>query len=424
MIYSNSLLSTKEYQQLIIYWNTTQADFPKDKTITQLFEAQVTKSSNAIALVFEDKQLSYQALNIQANQLAHAIQQHYQSQTGAALQADTLIGLCVERSLEMVIGILAILKAGGAYVPIDPQYPQARIEYILVDTRTPLVLTQKNVLADKPYLKKQDRQVLCLDTFDCSKFEHTNPPSFATPESLAYVIYTSGTTGQPKGVIVEQCGVNNLAGYLATTLGIKTSTRVLQFASITFDASVYEWAGTLLNQGTLIILPNEEMPPQVDLNKILRNYKINVVTLPPTILEVTSPRNLPDLHTVVTAGSTCSTQLVQRWSKTKKIFNGFGPTEGTVQCSMARLYPTATITIGKPAPNIELYVLSQSMQPTPIIVPGELYIGGVGLARGYLNQAELTQERFIDNPFVTPQDKAQGKNLKLYKTGDVVRWHL
>ncbi|NMG10981.1 non-ribosomal peptide synthetase [Brasilonema sp. UFV-L1] len=410
-------LSSEKYNQIIYEWNQTDKAYPQDKTIYQLFEAQVAKTPDNIALVFEDQQLTYRQLNAQANQLARHIRAQYQHITGKPLQPETLIGLCLERTLDMVISILAVLKAGGAYVPIDPAYPQARIDYILEDISAELVLTQRGFTR----LMASVHQIVVEESFYTNDSEF-NLPACSRATDLAYVIYTSGTTGRPKGVMVAHQSLNNLVYIQQDKFNITSESKVLQYANYVFDASVSEIFVTLLSGACLDIIPANIRQDAHLVTKYLKDRYITSATLPPALLNIMPYEHLATLKTLIVAGETCPLVVMQQWSQGRQFLNAYGPTESTV-CATAHEYQHGDLNtnIGKPLANIKIYILDSSLNPVPINAIGELYIGGAGLARGYLNRPELTQERFIDNPFATTADIAQGYT-RLYKTGDLVKW--
>ncbi|MCL1472480.1 non-ribosomal peptide synthetase [Argonema antarcticum] len=403
------LLTEFERQQLAA-WNNTQTDYPKDACIHQLFEEQVERSRNAIALVFEDKQLTYQELNQRANQLAHHLR-------NLGVEPEVLVGICVERSLEMVVGILGILKAGGAYVPLDPAYPPERLTFMLEDASVPVLLTQAKLVESLP---KHQGRVVCIDTDweVIQRQSEENPEYSLKPDNLAYVIYTSGSTGKPKGVLVAHSGLSNLATAQIQIFNVQPNSRVLQFASLSFDASVSEIFMALVGGATLVIGTRESLLPGADLIQLLRDYAIATVTLPPSVLALLLPEELPTLQTIIVAGEACSPDLAAKWSLGRRFFNAYGPTESTVCATIAEYTDRhkSLLPIGRPIANTQVYILDAQLQPVPIGIPGELYIGGAGLARGYLNRPDLTEQKFIPNPF------SNEPNSRLYKTGDLVRY--
>ncbi|MEH2104792.1 amino acid adenylation domain-containing protein [Nostoc sp.] len=450
------LIAEDERQQLQ-NWNQTKTDYPLNQTLVELFETQVAKNPNNLALVFESQSLTYQQLNQKSNQLAHYLIQNHQ------IQPDTLIGICVERSLEMIIGVLGILKAGGAYVPIDPNYPKERIEFMLEDSGTSVLLTQSFLLDQLP-LAKLKHQIICLDeeTFNSALTNNAvgnllsnltpnpfptsvgeqeskplslwgkglergsknklhiasdNPNPQSTPDNLAYIIYTSGSTGRPKGVMIEHRAIVNLSLAWAETFQVKHHSRWLQFGSFSFDLSIGEIA-TALSAGACLYLANKEtLLPSQTLVDWLRDRKISHLTLPPSALSVLPQASLPDLQAVIVGGEACPAELVAEWGAKRRFFNCYGPTESTVIASISSCEPNGKKpSIGQPLSNIRIYILDAHHQPLPPGIPGELCIAGVGLARGYLNRPDLTADKFIEVELF-------GKIERIYKTGDLARWN-
>ena len=419
------LLSEVIEYQLLVEWNQTQADYPKDACIHQLFEAQVEKTPDAIALAFEQQQLTYWELNQRANQLAHYLR-------NLGVKPETVVGICVERSLEMVVALLGILKAGGAYVPLDPAYPQERLAYMLSDSQVSVLLTTEELGKKLP---EHQAYVLELDTDWGTIIQESqkNPVTEVKPENLAYVIYTSGSTGKPKGVLVTHKGLCNLAEDQIRLFDVQVGSRVLQFASFSFDASIWEIVMALASGATLCLGTSASLLPGEALIQLLRDQGITHLTLPPTALAVLSPEELPALHTIIIAGEACSPELVAKWSQNRRFFNAYGPTESTVCATVYECKDAGQKTpIGRPIANTQIYILDSKEQLVPIGVPGELHIGGVGLARGYLNRPELTAQKFISNPFdkskqtaptASKTDRTYGEQKsKLYKTGDLARY--
>jgi len=408
---SNLSWLTKADQKQLELWNQTNRNYPQDKTLVDLFEEQVKSYPNNIALVFEWQSLSYQELNQKANQLAHFLHQNYQ------IKPDTLIGICVERSLDMAIALLAVLKAGAAYVPVDPSYPEERIKYILENSKISLLLTQ-SFINDKlsGFFSELSAQLINLDRLDFESLPCHNLSLQTKPNDLVYVIYTSGSTGKPKGVMVEHKGLCNLVLTEIETFGVHPSSRVLQFASFSFDACIWEILMALGAGATLYLGTKEALMPGLPLMERLRDYAITHITLPPSALAVLAWENLPLLQTIIVAGEACSPELVKKWSQGRNFFNGYGPTEGSVCTAIAKCTPfDEKITIGRPIPNVQVYILDPHLQPVPIGVPGELHIGGAGLARGYLDRPDLTAEKFIEVNLL-------GKTERIYKTGDLAKW--
>ena len=330
----------------------------------------------------------------------------------------------------MIVGILGILKAGGAYVPLDPEYPQKRIQFMLKDSGTSVLLTQSFLLDQLPIAEQQNPcQVICLDQESFSSELTDNPSPQSTPNNLAYVIYTSGSTGRPKGVMIEHQALVNLSLAWCKTFQVQSQSRLLQFGSFSFDLSVAEIATTFVS-GACLYLPNIEtlLPSQV-LVDFLADHKISHSFLSPSALSVLPQATLPDLQYLSVGGEASSAELVERWGTGRRFFNAYGPTESTVAATIAICQPNGRKPpIGRPIANAQIYILDSHLQPVPIGVPGELHIGGAGLARGYLNRPELTQEKFIPNPFdnskfkIPYRNAKDGQNSKLYKTGDLARY--
>jgi amino acid adenylation domain-containing protein len=403
------LLTEFERQQLAV-WNKTETDYPKDACIHQLFEEQVEKSPNAIALVFEDEQLTYQELNQRANQLAHHLR-------NLGVGPEVLVGICVERSLEMIVGLLGILKAGGAYVPLDPAYPPERLAFMLEDASVPILLTQARLIKSLP--KHQGRTV-CLDT-DWEIIERQSEENLISEvkfDNLAYVIYTSGSTGKPKGVAIEHRNAVALLDWARQVFTSEDLAGVLASTSICFDLSVFELFVTLSWGGKVILAENA-----LHLPTLSAAHDVTLInTVPSAIAQLVRMDGIPSsVRTVNLAGEPLPNKLVQQvyeYNTVQQVFNLYGPSEDTT-------YSTYTLvkkggneppSIGRPIANTQVYILDAQKQLVPIGVPGELYIGGAGLARGYLNRPELTAERFIPNPF------SNELGSRLYKTGDLARY--
>ncbi|MEG3918021.1 amino acid adenylation domain-containing protein [Microcoleus sp. T3_A4] len=404
-----SILTAIEQHKLLVEWNQTQQDYPKNLCIHQLFEAQVEQTPDAVAVIFKEEQLTYRELNAKANQLAHHLQ-------GLGVKPETLVGICVERSLEMIVGILGILKAGGAYVPIDPAYPSERIAYMLDDSQLPVLLTQEKLVSSLP---EHQAQIVCLDS-DWEKIStesELSPTTGVTSENLAYVIYTSGSTGKPKGVLVAHRGLCNLAQGQIKLFDVQPDSRVLQFASISFDASISEIVMALCAGAILCLGTRESLQPGNPLLRLLQEQKITHLTLVPSALAALPSEELPALENIIVAGEPCPPSLATQWAKGRRFFNAYGPTESTVCATVAQCFEGMDVLpIGRPIDNTQVYILDPHNQPVPIGVPGELHIAGVGLAKGYLNRPELTDEKFIPNPF------SNEPGSRLYKTGDLARY--
>jgi amino acid adenylation domain-containing protein len=416
------MLTEPEKHRLLVEWNDTGRDYPKDKCIHQLFEEQVERTPEAIAVVLEDQELTYGELNRRANQLARYLRK-------LGVGSEVLVGTCMERSLEMIVGLLGILKAGSAYVPLDPNYPVERLDFMLTDAHVSVLLTQSGLLKDggsrihdgdrrSSNLDRQMRRI-CLDVDwqMIARESDANPESITTADNLAYVTYTSGSTGSPKGVLIEHRGLCNVAEEQARHFCVNPSDRVLQFASSSFDASIFEVVLALTAGATLYLGTPETLLVGSALADFLRLHEITIATLPPSVLATLSPRELPALRSLCVAGEVCPSTLVGEWAVDRRFFNLYGPTEATIWATVAEYDGTnARVSIGRPIANTEIYILDAQRNPVPIGVAGEIYIGGVGLARGYLNQPELTAEKFIHHSF-------GGEPVRrLYRTGDLARY--
>ncbi|BAY99677.1 amino acid adenylation domain-containing protein [Tolypothrix tenuis PCC 7101] len=410
------ILSTTEQQKLLIEWNHTQTDYPKQACIHQLFEAQVEKIPDAVALVFNEQQITYKDLNSRANQLAQYLQI-------LGVGAEVLVGICVERSIEMVVGLLAILKAGGAFVPLDPAYPQERLAFMLSDTNVSVLLTQKDLVSKLP---THNASVICLDKNWDAIFQNSqdNLTTNVTAENLAYVMYTSGSTGTPKGVCVIHRGVVRLVK--ETNYAQLTDNEViLQLAPISFDASTLEIWGCLLNGGKLVIAP-PHTPSLEELAQIIQHNQVTTLWLTAGLFHLIVDEKieaLKSLRQLLAGGDVLSVPHVQKFLQTVEncqLINGYGPTENTTfTCCYsitAPLQPGASIPIGRPIANTQVYILDDNHQQVAIAEVGELYIAGDGLARGYLNRPDLTAEKFISHSF------DDNSPTRLYKTGDLARF--
>ncbi|MEK4372260.1 amino acid adenylation domain-containing protein [Paenibacillus sp. FSL R5-0473] len=401
------MLSEDEKFQLIQSFNDTEKDYPRDRTIHQLVEEQAKRVPEATAVVFEGQRLSYAELNERANQLARTLR-------SVGVLPNQLVGLMVRRSLETVIGILAVLKAGGAYVPIDPEYPEERIRYILENSNAQLLLTQRELLQQVPF----EGTVLALDDKQAYSDDGSNLEAASGPHDLAYVIYTSGTTGKPKGVMLEHRGLVSLKLMFADRLGITEHDRIVQFASLSFDASCWEVFKALYFGAALYIPTAETILDNRLFESYMNEHAITAAILPPTYSAHLNPDRLPSLTKLVTGGSAVSAEFVQQWKAKVHYFNAYGPTEASIVTTLwdadEQQPERRVIPIGRPLSNHQIFILDAHLQLVPPGVDGELCVAGVGLARGYLNQPELTAEKFVEHPF------APGE--RLYRTGDLARW--
>ncbi|MCA2762227.1 MAG: amino acid adenylation domain-containing protein, partial [Microcystis sp. M151S2] len=449
------LLTKVEQQQLLIAGHNTQVDYPADKCIHQLFEEQVERTPNDVAVVFEEQQLTYNELNRRANQLAHYLQ-------SLGVKPDELVGICVERSLEMIVGLLGILKAGGAYVPLDPDYPQERLSFMLEDSQVKVLVTQAKLVESIP---EHQAQLICLDT-EWEKIAQnipSNPESGVKPDNLTYIIYTSGSTGKPKGVLVNHANVVRLFAATDSWYHFNSNDVWTLFHSYAFDFSVWEMWGALLYGGRLVVVPYLVTRSPEAFYQLLCQEKVTILNQTPTafrqLIQVeeslkgsfpplsrgvrgdrsSTTDNDLSLRLVIFGGEALEINSLQPWfnrhgDQCPQLVNMYGITETTVHVtyrplSMTDLDSTASV-IGCPIPDLQVYLLDQYLQLVPVGVPGEMYVGGAGVTKGYLNRPELTTERFIPSPFEkdevippTPLNKGgtQG-GAKLYKTGDLARY--
>ncbi len=477
------LLTEAERQQLLVAWNATATDYPRDATVHQLFEAQAAQTPDAVAVAFpstgfakhpkapaeragfgEGEQLTYQELNRRANQLAHYLRER-------GVGSETLVGICVERSLEMVVGLLGVLKAGGAYVPLDPTYPQERLAFMIEDAGVRVLLTQSHLLERLEIKRKTQnvtRNTLCLDidweqiAQESDQNPVTDPAAStgggATPDNLAYVIYTSGSTGVPKGVMVPHRALVNHALAMMEVFGLGPGDRLLQFISLSFDASAEEIFPTLLGGATLVLSHPEVAITGADFLQLCEQQEITVLHLPASfwhqwVDELTAgelPVRVP-LKTLLVGGEAPAVDRLKAWShlvgRPIRFLNAYGPTEATITttfyetvCDEEFTSGLSRIPIGRPIANVQTYLLDGQGRPVPIGVPGELHVGGAGVARSYLNRPELTAERFIPDPFAAPiplpasgapttpsvpsliGGGTGGVGTRLYKTGDLARY--
>lgn len=406
------LLTAAELHQQLVEWNHTQTQYPQDKCIHQLFEEQVEKTPDAVAIVFENEQLTYRELNQRANQLAHYLQK-------LGVQPEAPVCICVERSLEMIVGLLGILKAGGAYVPLDPGYPQERLEYIKQDVRSPLLLTQHKL---KLQLFDEAAQVICLDT-DWEKIKQHSQENLVTVSNqgkLAYVIYTSGSTGNPKGVEIAHGNVVNFLNAMQQTVELQQQDVLLAVTTLAFDIAALEIFLPLIIGGRVAIASREVVSDGVQLSALLLNSQATVMQATPAtwrMLLAAGWQGNKQLK-ILCGGEALPRQLAnQLLQQCHSLWNLYGPTETTIWSTVHQVeFGDKPVSIGRPIANTQVYILDSQLQPTPIGVPGELYIAGAGIARGYWHRPELTDQRFIDNPFTIESEQ------KLYKTGDLARY--
>ncbi|MEM1394270.1 MAG: amino acid adenylation domain-containing protein, partial [Cyanobacteria bacterium P01_H01_bin.150] len=419
------LLSQKERRQLLSEWNNTVKEYPTDKCVHQLFEQQVEKTPNAVAVSFAGEELTYIELNQRANQLAH----HLQS---LGVEKEALVGICLQRSIDMVVSVLAVLKAGAAYVPLDPNYPPERLSYMLSDSAVTVLLTHSSLQSSLP---QNQAFPVCLDT-DWGTIEQHSQENInldkLNSDNLAYVIYTSGSTGQPKGVLVAHNSLVNAYFAWEDVYQLKNQARKhLQMASFSFDVFAGNLARALCSGGTLVLCPISHLLDAAKLYELMVAQEIDCAEFVPAVI-----RNLMEyLHEtnqnlnfmkVMIVGSDSwyieeHEKLRDLCSEQTHLINSYGVTEATVDSSYFdnicnKKHGENLVPIGHPFANTQMYILDKQLQPLPIGVPGELYIGGDGLARGYLNRPQLTSEKFIQSPF------DDSKSKRLYKTGDLARY--
>lgn len=413
-----SLLTASEQEQLIFKFNQI-ADYPQDACLHQLFEQQVQLTPNVSALTHQSEELTYRQLNQRVNQLAHYLQKQ-------GVTEETLVALCLERSINMVVGILAILKAGGAYIPLDPSYPVERLNFMLSDSQAPVLITQQEILEK---ISLSSAKSVCLDIHkdEIAQESQENPISTSKADNLAYIIYTSGSTGTPKGVLGTHRGTVNGLHWLWKTYPFTPGEVCCQKTAISFVDSVWEIFASLFRGIPTVIINNATVQDPQLFIEALAHHKVSRIILVPSLLRLLLDnyshltKKLSQLKLWITSGEALSVKLAQTFRElipSAKLINLYGSSEVSAN---ATYYDTSllqdqanSVPIGRPIDNTQVYVLNSHLQPTPVGVVGELYVGGDGLARGYLHRPELTQERFIDNPFLP--------GTKLYKTGDLVRY--
>ncbi len=457
-----ALLNDTEQRQLVLEFNRTAAEFP-ESCIHQLFAAQAARTPDSTALVYETKdegrrtnavgaqyivplrsatvQLTYDELNHRANQLAHYLQ-------ARGVGPEVVVALCVERSLDLIVGLLGILKAGGAALPLDPAYPTERLAFMLTDSRARVVVTNQSIddlrftiddlgESDRLIVNPKSKIVnLRADWPLIAQASTDEPASGVTPDNLAYLIYTSGSTGRPKGTLLGHRGLTNVIYAQTRFFPVEAASRVLQFAAFSFDAAASEVGTALVTGAALVLAPQAKLMPGPDLYALLNRQRITVVTLPPSALAVLPSANLPALHTLVTAGEACWAALAARWAPDRRFINAYGPTETTIGAvRTVCIADDRPPPIGQPFANVQVYVLDRHMRLVPLGLPGELFIGGLQLARGYLGRPDLTAERFVPNPFAEVSgagyrvSRAESSDTRypipgtrLYRTGDLARY--
>ncbi len=399
-------------------FNRTESAYPQDKSLPELFEEQVARTPDAIALDYEGERLTYAELNERANQLARHL-----NQLGAG--AETIVGVCVERSLEMIVALFGILKSGAAYLPLDPEYPQTRLQHMLEDAGVRIVLTQQHVAHN---ILQNGGQVICLDTEWAERMgglSTGNLRHYPSVDNLAYTIYTSGSTGKPKAAMNAHRGIVNRLLWMQDAYELTAADRVMQKTPFTFDVSVWEFFWPLLNGARLVIARPGGHQDAAYLVKLIREQQITTVHFVPSMLQLfveqAGVESCRSLRNVICSGEALRYELQERFFArvNAKLHNLYGPTEAAVDVTYwecRRGGDQQIVPIGRPIANLQMYALDREMRPVPIGVAGELYIGGIGVGRGYLNRADLTAERFVPNPFST-----EG-GTRLYRTGDLGRY--
>lgn len=416
------MISEIEKHRILVEFNNTTAEYPRNMTIHELFEEQAARTPDRIAAVFGEKALTYDELNKRSNQLARLLREK-------GVTRDSVVSLIIERSLEMIVGILGILKAGGAYLPIDPKYPRERIQYILKNSRSKIILTPTPFLHDAGF----KGSIINPGSNIIGDYDNSNLACINKPGDLVYIIYTSGSTGNPKGVMIEHRGLVNRLNWMQKEYPLDEESRILQKTTYTFDVSVWELVWALITGARLCFLkPDGEKDPE-EIIKAISAYGITTMHFVPSMLnaflkyieETNSTDRLTTLRQVFASGEALSLAQVGKFNELLNrpigcnLFNLYGPTEASIDVTYYNCSPEVkylhSIPIGKPIDNTRLFILDKHMNMVPIGIAGELFIGGVGVARGYINNDVLTRERFIENPYYPGEI--------IYRTGDLARWY-
>lgn len=400
-----NILTKEEFNQ-IIEWGNNTVDFP-ETNVVELFKTQLRNRPNELALISKEESLTFSELDERSNILANFLR------SSKGISKNQIIGLLfTERSINLVVAILSIWKSGAAYVPLDSKFPEERTWHMIKECDVTIILS----LDSDPIFSNKDVDLVIVDEIG-DTINNINIHDIEikiNEEDLAYIIYTSGSNGKPKGVRLPHSGLTNLVQVSIPLMGIEAGSRIIQFASINFDASVWEISVALASGATLCIGTNENLLPGYPVVEFLKNNKINHAFFPPSTLAVLPEEDLPDLKNIVVGGEVCSLDLVKRWGKGRTFFNGYGPTEATIFTTFEKCnFKKGKISIGHPIPNVQTYILNGDLNLNPVGIPGELYIAGKGLAKGYLKNEELTKEKFI---------YCKTLNKTLYKTGDIARY--
>jgi amino acid adenylation domain-containing protein len=414
-VQSVPLLDESEKRKILLEWNATEADYPKTQCVHDLFETQASRTPEAVAVVFEGKRLTYSELNHRANQLAQHL---LKVKTGAEkhIEKETIIGIYMDRSPEMMIALLGVLKSGAAYLPLDPSYPKERIDFIVAEANVPVLLTQAHLATSLP---RTAAKIICLDTDWplIGRESQTKAEARLSPEDLAYIIYTSGSTGKPKGVEIPHHAVVNLLTSMSRVPGMDANDTMLAVTTLSFDIAALELFLPLCVGGQLVIVSREVASDPVQLMARLASYKATIMQATPITWRMLLDAGWDGhpLRKILCGGEALPRELADRLLELQpSLWNMYGPTETTIWSSTSKVKPEARIAIGPPIDNTQFYIVDGQNQQVPIGVPGELCIAGDGVARGYHKRPELTQERFVTNPF--------RPGTRMYKTGDLARY--
>jgi amino acid adenylation domain-containing protein len=404
-----SMLDEDDKQQILVDWNNTDQDYESDFLLHHIFAEKVKLHPEKIALISEGKHLTYREVDIRSNRLAHYLQT-------LGVKPDTLVGLCLERTENIYICWLAVLKAGGAFVSLDPNSPADRLAFMAEDAQFPITITTRSL---QSLVSNWDSKIIYLDDLEGQFPKEYDLPveSDVTPDNLAYVIYTSGSTGKPKGAMLHHRGVANYTLNFANHLPVGETCNILQFSTVHFDASIAETFVAIGHGGTLTVATHEEQHSIPDLVSMLNREDVNTLLITPSLLRMLPESQLKKVKFIISVGEACSQDLVNTWEQGRSFYNGYGPTETSVMTSLERLRYVEVreiLPIGRPLPNCRYYILNSMFQPVPVGAPGELFIAGICVGRGYLNRPELTAERFLESPFMPHE--------KMYRSGDLVRY--